>query len=179
MDFGAYNLLVYASLRGLPVAIIVRFIMRPRRRAEPNLPKALAGGILGVYACWHVGIAAAGKETWNPMLSLIPVAVAEFAAYLSTVLELKQECVARKGAQFILPGGQEIWVPKTAPLTGVVAGLVGAFILLQIGNQVRIEFLVTLFRQKLIETGLTVVGIIALLDIPFMASRIASVPNKG
>jgi len=98
MDFGTYNLLVYASLRGLPVAIIVRFIMRPRRRGGANLPKALAGGILGLYACWHVGIAAAGKETWNPMLSLIPVAVAEFAAYLSTVLELKQECVARKPA---------------------------------------------------------------------------------
>lgn len=179
MDFGAYNLVVYASLRALPVAAIVRFITRPRRHDGANLPKSLAGGILGVYACWHVGLAAAGGKAWNPLLSLIPVAFAEFAAYLSSVLELKQECVARKGPRFILQGGNEIRLPKTAPLIGVVAGLVAAFILLQIGQQLRIVFLVTLFRQMIVEIGLTVIGVICILDIFYMSSRIASIPNKG
>ena len=180
MDFGAYTLLVYASLRGFPVATIVRFIMRPRRHGgAANLPKSLVGGIVGIFLCWHVGLALVGKEPWNPLLSVIPVALAEFGAYLSTVLELKQECVAWRGEKFILAGGQEILLPKTAPLKGIVAAIIGAFVLMLVGNAARIEFLVTLFRQDLIAPGLSIVGVIALLDILFMISRIASVPNKG
>lgn len=179
VDFGVYNLLIYATLRGLPVAAVVRFVTRPRVRGEAaNLPRSFVGGLLAVYACWHVGMAAAGAGGWNPLWSLIPLGVAEFAAYLSTVLELKQECIAIRGNKFILSDGKEVHLRKTAPLMGLVAGLVGALILLALGSRARIEFLVTLFRQNAIVIGLNIVGVIVLLDIPFMASRIAALPRK-
>jgi hypothetical protein len=50
---------------------------------------------------------------------------------------------------------------------------------LSIGRQVRMDVLVALFRQNAVIIGLDIVGVIALLDIPFMLSRISSVPNKG
>jgi hypothetical protein len=86
--------------------------------------------------------------------------------------------VARRGPLFILPGSVEVRVPKTSPLIGLAAAFVGALALLLSGRVARIEFLVTLFRQDLVIVGLNIVGVIALLDIPFMAFRIASIPNK-
>jgi len=179
MDLGPYNSTIFACLRGLPVAAVVRFVARPRiRSAGANLPKALVGGLLGAYGAWHVGLAVANGADWSPLWSPFPVGLAEFAAYLSSILELKQDCVARRGSLFILPGGVEVRVPLTSPLTGLAAAFLGALALLLIGRPARIEFLVTLFRQDLIIIGLNIVGVIALLDIPFMAFRIASIPNK-
>jgi len=179
MDFGAYNLLIFACLRGLPVAAVVRFVARPRvRSAGANLPKALVGGLLGAHGTWHVGMAVANGADWNPLWSLFPVGLAEFAAYLSSILELKQDCVARRGPLFILPGGVEVRVPITSVLIGLAAAFVGALALLLIGRVARIEFFVTLFRQDLVIIGLNIVGVIALFDIPFMAFRIASISNR-
>jgi hypothetical protein len=59
----------------------------------------------------RAGMASGGGD-WNPLWSLIPVGVAELSGYLSAVLELKQDCVARRGPKFILPEGKEVWLPK-------------------------------------------------------------------
>lgn len=179
MDFGSFNLLIFASLRGFPVAAVVRFVARPRiRSAAINLPRTLVGGVIGTYTAWHVGMAVANDSHWNPLWSLIPVGLAEFAAYLSSILELKQDCVARRGPLFILPGGVEVRVPVTSPLIGLAAASLSTIALLLIGSSAQNGFLVTLFRQDLVIIGLNLMGVIALLDIPFMAFRIASIPNR-
>jgi hypothetical protein len=135
---------------------------------------------LSSVGCWaRMG---RGTSAWRWQTGRIGIrcgaCLAEFAAYLSSILELKQDCVAGRGSLFILPGGVEVRVPLTSPLTGLAAAFLGALALLLIGRPARIEFFVTLFRQDLIIIGLNIVGVIALLDIPFMAFRIASIPNK-